>query len=845
MILVSAFLFMGCRNEELDGGLGGYGYVQFHLYKTASYVKSAANNQLEYLSDAAKVKVTLKTSSNDVLSPTLTVDAPDKTMAEWGMQTDKILLLAGEYQLTSYQVLDALDETIFTAYPDEPISFTVVSGGLVSRDLVVDTQERGKVNFILVKDIPALKSAGSDDYPFYMISSVDLTITNKLDNSRKQTITNLPMVHEFVEKDGYITAVCRTDSLVSVTGGEWKVTAYKTYFDSYRKVYKTVTEVADNSFNVIDNGVVDAEVPISLDLSSVYIQDAMTIKEIFDDMDGENWKVKWNFDCDVDIWTAQPGISILEDGRVAAIDFEGLGAKGDLSPAIGKLTELRSLLLGSHSFYEGNSNITLTSKQYTPLSREEIRERRESFTRTFVNNNTDSYGCFSEELRWGLKMNNVPLSEKTAPLKSYPTENSPFNYATAITSLPDEINNLDKLQTLYIGYSPIKRLPSDMSNMKALIDVEMFFLPDLEEFPMGLATLPSLETLTFSCNFGISPESMYEGLKAMNAGNVSKSLQAFYMPAQKVHKIPDMRGFKKLGLLNIQDCGAYEFEAPFGKDHYFVNLYADNNNFSSLPTDEYGFFVGIDANTETIGFAHNKFTAMPDIFDAKSVYTMGTMDFSNNQISSFAGFNGGKFRGMNCNSLNLSYNQLTSWPRELTESQSAISAYMLAGNKIQEITEEDIEHKYSYLTTTIDLSYNMLSSLPNNFDALTYPFLYGLDLSYNRFTQFPYTAVNNQYLTVFIFRHQRDAAGNRCMKQWPTGIGGALVGLRALYLGSNDIRVVNDELSYLIYNLDISDNPRIVIDVSSVCSYIAAGYFNLIYSPDQDIRGCDDYLNLN
>lgn len=102
MVLVSAFLFMGCRNEELDGGLGGYGYVQFHLYKTASYVKSAANNQLEYLSDAAKVKVTLKTSSNDVLNPTLTVDAPDKTMAELGMQTDKILLLAGEYQLTSY-----------------------------------------------------------------------------------------------------------------------------------------------------------------------------------------------------------------------------------------------------------------------------------------------------------------------------------------------------------------------------------------------------------------------------------------------------------------------------------------------------------------------------------------------------------------------------------------------------------------------------------------------------------------------------------------------------------------------------------------------------------------------
>ena len=844
MIFVSAFLFTGCRNEALDGSRGEYGYIQFHLYKTASYVKASTNNQLEFLSDAAKVKVTLKTSSNDVINSTVTVEAPDKTMAEFGMQSDKILLLSGDYLLTSYQVLNALDEAIFTAYPEEPISFSIVSGGLITHDLVVDTEERGKVNFMLVKDIPSLKSPGSDDYPFYMIMSVDLTITNKNDNSKKQTITNLPMTHEFVEKDGYVTAVCKTDTLVSVTGGEWKVTAYKTYFDSYRKVYNSVTEVVDNSFSVIDNGVVDAEVPISFDLSSIYIQDAIALKEIYDDMDGDNWKVKWDFNCDVDIWTAQPGVSILEDGRVAAIDFEGLGAKGDLSPSIGKLTELRSLLMGSHSFYEGNSNMILTSRKYKPFSREELRERRESFTRTFVNN-SDSYRGLSEELRWGLKMNNVQLSENTTPLRSYPVDNSSFNYATGITSLPDEINNLEKLQTLYIGYSPIMRLPSDMSNMKALTDIEMFYLPKLEEFPMGLATLPNLETLTFACNFNVSQESMYEGLKALNAGNVSKSLQALYIPTQKVNKIPDLSGIKKLGLLNIQDCGVYEFEAAFGKDHYFADFYADGNNLSSLPTDENGFFVGIDNNTSSLVFARNKFTAMPDIFDAKSVYTMGTMDFSHNQISSFEGFNGGKFRGVNCNSLNLSYNQLTKWPKEFSESESAVSAYMLAGNKISEVNKEDIEHKYSYLTTTIDLSYNILTSLPNNFDALTYPFLYGLDLSYNRFTDFPYTAVNNQYLTVFIFRHQRDAAGNRCMKQWPTGIGGALVGLRALYLGSNDIRVVNDQLSYLIYNLDISDNPRIVIDVSSVCSYIAAGYFNLIYSPDQDIRGCDDYLNLN
>ena len=93
-------------------------------------------------------------------------------------------------------------------------------------------------------------------------------------------------------------------------------------------------------------------------------------------------------------------------------------------------------------------------------------------------------------------------------------------------------------------------------------------------------------------------------------------------------------------------------------------------------------------------------------------------------------------------------------------------------------------------------------------------------------------------LTVFAIRGQRDDKGDRCLTEWPTGVY-QHVGLRGLYLGSNDIRVVNDRISTLCYYLDISDNPEIIFDASDVCYAIQQGAYILIYDKTQDIRNCD------
>ena len=90
-------------------------------------------------------------------------------------------------------------------------------------------------------------------------------------------------------------------------------------------------------------------------------------------------------------------------------------------------------------------------------------------------------------------------------------------------------------------------------------------------------------------------------------------------------------------------------------------------------------------------------------------------------------------------------------------------------------------------------------------------------------------------------RGQRDVYGRRILHEWPTGIANHK-GLRALYIGSNDLRTVNDQISYLIYYLDISDNPNIRFDASDICYYYQAGMYILFYDKTQNIIGCDIML---
>jgi len=846
-LLSSVLLFTGCTEEAEPVSEPGYGYVQFHLFKKGSYTK--AGDKLEYLRDAAKIRVTLRSQDNDIITPVAVVEAVDKNLSEWGLQTAKIRLIAGKYTMTAYEIYDGLDNSVLVGSPSETVVLDVKPNGIVSEDIALNVVDRGWAKFRLVKDLSEIVGTkagkdGADEHPFYGIQSVDLTVKNK--NTGEITeITNIEVTHKFVDGEkaadpDYISGICVSDTLVALKGGTYTVTKFRTYFDYFRKVYETSTNVAENEFVVKDNQETDADVPVTLHTTSGHVQDALALREIWEALDGPNWRIKWEFNCDVDAWTANTGVQILGNGRVASLDLTGTGAKGAMPAAIAKLTELRELTLGTIGYNAAAGGTTVTTGRkltyFTP-------EDHEADRRLTIGTR-DPRSRFSKELQQSFEIAGDPVKPSVKSLSErMPVMYKPEVNATDIVSLPDEINQLKNLEHITIAFSPIKTFPADMSGLTALTDVEIFACTELTEFPKGLATCPKLTSLTYSFNVNTAVSSMEEGISAINNGPASKTIQLLYFPNQRIDNMPDLSNIPRLSVLVIQGCGLKSFTAPFSKDQFFVQFMASDNELTSLPRDEKGNFLAYNAETEEVNFSGNKFTELPDIFDAKSAYQVGTVDFSKNQIASVE--HGDAYRGIKAATFDISYNKLKELPVQLFgTSSSSISYLKIDGNGMEKISKEAIEGKYTYRTTTISMAYNKLKSLPDEFDSLTFPYLSGIDMSYNRFDYFPYTAVNNQYLSVFIFRHQRDADGDRCMRTWPAGIGQALAGLRALYLGSNDIRVVTDELSYMIYNLDIQDNPNISIDVSAVCSYIKSGWFNLMYSPGQDIRGCDEALKL-
>jgi Leucine-rich repeat (LRR) protein len=178
------------------------------------------------------------------------------------------------------------------------------------------------------------------------------------------------------------------------------------------------------------------------------------------------------------------------------------------------------------------------------------------------------------------------------------------------------------------------------------------------------------------------------------------------------------------------------------------------------------------------------------------------------------------------------------------DSGSIVNVLMLSSNGIRTIEEGALIGPRSNALTTIDLSFNRITELPKeDFSNTNIPYLYGIDLSSNALSEFPRGLLDIEPLTVVSIRQQRDDEGNRTLSDWPTGIG-RHPSMAALYYGSNDLGVVDDYISPYILLFEIKDNPNISIDVSSVCSFIELGYYELIYDSTQNIRGCDA-LNLD
>ena len=882
--LLTIVVATGCSDDD-EALQSQYGYVQFKLYKSTSFDKGtvtrSVTDKLESLSSAQKIMVVM-THNGTTVSQTLPLNAYNANNAEYGLRSDKLQLLAGTYKIIGYYLYDKLDKVLLAGPAGEDNEFTVVSGGLQEQTLTVDAVSRGTVTFKLTKEGLSTRAAGA--YLFSNIRFIDVTVMNTF--TRVTTgLKGMKVTYEEDSKenqnpdnvnDKYMDiGVATCDSAVWLPAGTYQVVAYTTYSQSGSTKPELETQsVRGEPFIVEDNKLTeDANVPIQLKETAEYIKDYKALKAIWEALDGKNWKYNsgivdntvhpsnWNFNKELDMWGDQPGVDLDANGRVTGLSLAGFGAKGRVPDAIGQLTELKTLAFGTHG--ETLSGRLFGEDKLAPDMTEEQKQRiRMHYKRMFLD--YDPRLNMSELLQDGI--NRHPKLQPIKKDNRITLKDTQIGGLTnRITFISKAVQRLTKLQNLYLANSPITydNIATDWedatseyakqyadeelswSNLKDLTDVELYNCPKLTQIPEFVYDLPELQLLNVACNKGISADQLTADWKRLaDDEDTGPKVQILYLGYNNLEKFPESESLRKMVKLGLLDCvhnNVNHLEA-FGTDVKLSDLMLSYNQIEEIPDE----FCAFTDQVEGLGFSHNKLKYIPNIFNANSVYVMGSVDFSYNEIGS-EGSNikcsMDQYKGINASTVTLSYNKIKKFPTELFASGSPISTIDLSNNLMTSIPENSLKpkngnYKNTYLLTIIDLRFNKLTSLSDDFRATTLPYLSNMDVSYNCFSKFPTQPLNSSQLKAFGIRHQRDAEGNRILREWPTGIT-TCPSLIQLQIGSNDIRKVDEKLTPQLYILDIGDNPNISIDVTSVCPYIEAGMYVLIYDTTQDIRGCD------
>lgn len=859
LMMAWGFVLGACSDDE-EGLRSGYGYAQFKLFKSGSYHGSqtaesrAGTNELEYLRDAQKMKIVLVSEEGTEVIQTVGLN-PLGSNSELGLRSEKLELMAGSYTIVGFYLYKIQGQElvqILSGEPQEPTVVNVVNGGLAVQDIAIKVVERGGVKFTLKKElIPATRVAENGDK--FLFSNVKYAMI-QVRNEFSKVITNFNNVPcTYTEKMGtdkreYAIAV--SDSLLSLKAGTYSVTTYVLY-DKDKKTLDNDQVTEGVTFEVVDNQTTEAEVPVKLHEKSEYIQDYFVLYEIWQELQGEKWSnintsypigANWNFNKEVDMWGDQPGVGVDDKGRVINLDLGSFGARGNIPASLGRLTNLKILSLGTHSDVVGGNFMELLQKEMTQENREAC--RNDYYNRVLKK---DLRATFSEPLQLGFKLQGKPIEEQiTIGTHGGATtrDASPGNVTNAICGIPSTIGNLTKLQQLYIANGKFVKFEdgTDLSKLEDLTDMEIYNCPSMTELPDALFALPNLVLLNLANNPQIASATFEEGLRKLATGGSKEKLQILYLGNNKLTTLPEeFRNLKKIAKLDCINNRITKLPA-FGKSVSFVQLTMDYNQIEEIPLAKDGYFCDFE-DIETFSFTHNKIKVFPNTFDAKSPFTMGSIDLSYNEIERFQDED--RFRGMNVATLSLAGNKLKKFPGFLFNNGSRIDALLLSGNGMTEFPDGSLKGSESFYLATLDLSYNQLTKLPKELQdqaAVTLPYLYGIDLSNNSFSTFPTGLLNIDHVTAFVLRNQRDSKGNRTLRDWPKGIS-MCPSLRILYLAGNDFRKIDDTISPNIFMFEIKDNPNISIDVSGVCNYIKNGYYQLIYDPTQDIRGCD-YLDL-
>ena len=666
-LLAMTMVFAGCSDDDDELQQTAFGYVQFKIYKSASAAikgtETRGTDMLDKLDDAKKIKVVMLYDGNTI-EQTLMLNSYSAENAEFGLRSDKLELLAGNYKLIGYYLYDKLDNEIYAGTPNN-YKFNVMAGGLKVQELFADAVARGLVNFKLIKHgLPETEAAsraaeGYEDYPFSNIKGINITVKNLF----TQELTTIEKVEvKYVEnlKDGY--ALC--DTTVWLKTGSYQISSYSTYSDKKcdsGKLLEIATVPTSETFFVKDNEKSEATVPIQLSATAEYLKDYMALKEIWEKLNGPNWKYygeaapmgcNWNFDKEIDMWGDQPGVQLLDNGRVASLVISGFGADGVVPDAIGQLTELRILNLGAHDELIGGHLFEGVGTTMTPEQRQRIRmdyeqkflyrDIRENLSQILIdgiNANPDfkpikkSNRIDKKDVQFGNLTNNIKGISKAlmrcTKLENFFIANSPIVADNFCMKLVDDS------ESAYRKAYEEEENDWNWNNFTMLTDMEIYNCKELTSLPMNmLFELPELQMLNVACNQKIKGDVLLDNWKKFIEGKSGKKIQALYLGYNNLEEMPDyehLSQMEKLGLIDLTNNSITEVNA-FGKEINLTKVYLDYNQINKINTTEDGYFCGY-YDMESFTCTYNKLTKMPDIFNAKSKYVIGSVSFAHNEIT--------------------------------------------------------------------------------------------------------------------------------------------------------------------------------------------------------------------
>ena len=850
MILASISLFTmnSCSEEDEKVQSGNqYGYIQLKLHKQISRALMEGD-ALNRLDEARKIELSLIHKGKSI-KQSLNLYSTGVGGSEFMLTSENLKLATGEYQIVGYVIYGAykegtMAEILQVGTLDDNRTFTIVSNKITLHTLYIESVAYGSFSAVMEKVLPELTRANDYTYTdlFYYenIDSIKVVFSRNVDGINYREEHKVKAWRKKNER------YFHTDTLTLQTG-DYTLVRYELSDKRRKFMYAADTE---QTFTIrhfeFNSQVVPVEIP-----ESEAMHDYIALRQIWDAMDGKNWSfngdseepgANWLFEFEdgtprpIDAWGNQPGVELNSKGRVISLNLGAFNPLGVVPSAIGQLTELQILYLGTHDEeFVGDVNDGTGKFRYSPYTLMkngiDIREHRLDIARerTSMRRKAESSASYRSPLKFDKQVEkDYKYLSTYAQLAGEP--------ANRITGIDEAIGKLENLEMLFIANAQIEKLPKSIGKLSKLSDLELFNLPLTELDASIFEGLTELVSVNVSGLYNMSPDKILNVLEHMclNCPNV----QLLYINENKLTSLPE--NLYRMSDLRLLDAAFNKItHVPSIQPIAPVQLILDFNKISEFPAD----FCGVD-DMELFTCVANNLQQFPAFLsNMEGGYAIQEIDLTTNKMHGFQeGFN-----GIRVEKLTLAMNEMGKregdkgvgeFPREFADTKSEINYLVLANNHIDTIRNAALKDFHSL--QALDCAGNNLKDLPNGFNTANLPNLSGVEFSYNEFREFPENVLNVARMSQLLMASQgyyRDEAETkwvRSMTQWPAYLH-EHPGLVIVNLSGNDFRAVTNFPSNL-NSLDVSNNPNIKMTVPAIVTYlIQNGLFGFTYDEEQDI----------